>query len=85
MRALCLSLIWCAPLWAQHVVRMATPAPEGTGWAREIHAISREVEAATHDGVKLKWYLGGIAGDELQMGERVRRDQLDGVGSGGML
>jgi TRAP-type C4-dicarboxylate transport system substrate-binding protein len=84
MRALLL-LLWCAPLQAQHTLRFASPAPEGTGWAREIRAITREVEAATHDDVKLKWYLGGIAGDELQMGERVRRDQLDGVGSGGML
>jgi TRAP-type transport system periplasmic protein len=84
MRALLLFAV-CAPAAAQHVVRMASPAPEGTSWAREIHAITSEVDAATHGGVKLKWYLGGIAGDELQMGERIRRDQLDGVGSGGML
>jgi TRAP-type C4-dicarboxylate transport system substrate-binding protein len=68
-----------------HVIRMASPAPEGTAWAREIGAISREVESLTKGSVKLKWYLGGIAGDELQMGERIKRDQLDGVGSGGML
>jgi TRAP-type transport system periplasmic protein len=70
---------------AAHVIRMATAAPEGTAWAREIRAMSREVEQATQGTVRLKWYLGGIAGDELQMGERVRRDQLDGVASGGML
>jgi TRAP-type C4-dicarboxylate transport system substrate-binding protein len=70
---------------AVHVIRMATAAPEGTAWAREIHAMSRAIEQETHGTVRLKWYLGGIAGDELQMGERVRRDQLDGVASGGML
>jgi TRAP-type C4-dicarboxylate transport system substrate-binding protein len=85
MRALALALL-CAQAHAEpHLVRMASAAPEGTDWAREIHAISREVEVATHGTVKLKWYLNGIAGDELQMGERIRRDQLDGVGSGGML
>src|SRR5262249_22640971 len=31
------------------------------------------------------WYLGGIAGDELQMAQRIERNQLDGVGSGGMI
>jgi TRAP-type transport system periplasmic protein len=79
-------LMLCAQARGEpHLVRMASAAPEGTDWAREIHAISREVEAATKGSVKLKWYLNGIAGDELQMGERIRRDQLDGVGSGGML
>jgi TRAP-type C4-dicarboxylate transport system substrate-binding protein len=85
MRALLL-LIGSLPAAADpHVVRMATAAPDGTAWAREIVALSRTVETATKGSVKLKWYLGGIAGDEVQMGERVRRDQLDGVGSGGML
>jgi TRAP-type C4-dicarboxylate transport system substrate-binding protein len=68
-----------------HVLRMASPAPEGTAWAREIRAFSREVETLTHGDVRLKWYLSGVAGDEVQMGERMRRDQLDGVASGGML
>jgi TRAP-type C4-dicarboxylate transport system substrate-binding protein len=67
------------------VLKIATVAPEGSSWAREFKAFSREVEHATDGAVRIKWYLGGIAGDELEMGERVRRGQLDGVGSAGML
>jgi TRAP-type transport system periplasmic protein len=82
-------LLAASPAWGEppvvHTLRMATAAPEGTAWAREIRAMSREVEQLTHGTVRMKWYLGGIAGDEVQMGERIRRDQLDGVGSGGML
>jgi TRAP-type C4-dicarboxylate transport system substrate-binding protein len=85
MRSLVVLFACTAAAADPHVIRMATPAPEGTAWAREANAISREVDAATHGELKLKWYFGGIAGDELQMGERVRRDQLDGVASGGML
>jgi TRAP-type C4-dicarboxylate transport system substrate-binding protein len=59
-------------------IRMAAVAPEGSSWAREFHAIDREVQAATGGQVQVKWYLGGIAGDELAMLERVRRGQLDG-------
>jgi TRAP-type C4-dicarboxylate transport system substrate-binding protein len=33
----------------------------------------------------MKWYLGGIAGNELEMLDRIKREQLDGVASGGML
>ena len=67
------------------VWRFASVVPDGTGWARELRAFGREVAATTHDDVNIKWYFGGIAGDELQQHERAQRDQLDGVISGGML
>src|SRR6476469_3083980 len=67
------------------VVRLASAAPEGTAWARELRNVGRDVEMATGGEVKVKWYFGGIAGDELQAGERIRRGQLDGAASGGML
>ena len=70
---------------AQTVLRMATPAPEGTAWAREIRTFARNVESETHGQVRLKLYFGSVAGDELQVGERIQRDQLDGAFSGGML
>jgi TRAP-type C4-dicarboxylate transport system substrate-binding protein len=68
-----------------HVFRMASEAPEGTAWAREIRAFAREVESATHGFLRIKWFLGGIAGDEVQVAERIHKDQLDGAASGGML
>lgn len=70
---------------AQTVLRMSTPAPEGTIWAHEIRTFTRTVEAATHGQVRFKIYFGGIAGDEIEVGERIRREQLDGAFSGGML
>jgi TRAP-type C4-dicarboxylate transport system substrate-binding protein len=59
-------------------IRMAANAPEGTLWAREFHTIDREVAAATEGQLQLKWYLSGIAGDEMQALERVHKAQLDG-------
>jgi TRAP-type C4-dicarboxylate transport system substrate-binding protein len=66
------------------LLRMATPAPPGTGWAREGKAFERDIDELTHGQVRMKWYLGGIAGDELQMLDRIKRDQLDGIASAGM-
>jgi TRAP-type C4-dicarboxylate transport system substrate-binding protein len=68
-----------------HVLRFATIAPDGTEWARLSRSFSREVEQATEGNVVVKWYFGGIAGDEQGMIDRVRRGQLDGVASGGMM
>jgi TRAP-type C4-dicarboxylate transport system substrate-binding protein len=62
---------------------MGTVAPAGTEWARITRAIADELQTRTGGQVRTKWYLGGIAGDELQMAERVRKDQLDGIASGG--
>lgn len=60
-------------------LRMAAVAPDGTAWARELKAFGREVEATTAGQVKVRWYLGGIAGDEVQALARAERGQLDGL------
>ncbi|MCA1664398.1 MAG: hypothetical protein LC659_09050, partial [Myxococcales bacterium] len=65
------------------VLRMAAIAPEGTSWARELKAFARGVEKATDGALRVKWYLGGVAGDEAEELARVERDQLDG-GAGAM-
>jgi TRAP-type C4-dicarboxylate transport system substrate-binding protein len=67
------------------VLRFGTVAPNGTAWARIARQTGADLDQATHGQVTTKWYFGGIAGDELQMADRVRRDQLDGIVSAGML
>jgi TRAP-type C4-dicarboxylate transport system substrate-binding protein len=67
------------------VLRVGTSAPDGTGWAREFHAFARYVEAEARGALRIKLYLNSVAGDELEMGERVRKGQLDGVASGQLL
>jgi TRAP-type C4-dicarboxylate transport system substrate-binding protein len=60
-------------------LRMAAIAPDGTAWARELRALARDIEVQTAGEVKMKWYLGAIAGDELTALDRIRRGQLDGI------
>ncbi|HEX6836276.1 MAG TPA: TRAP transporter substrate-binding protein DctP, partial [Polyangia bacterium] len=59
-------------------LRMAAIAPDGTEWARALKAYAQEVETQSHGELRMKWYLGGVAGDELTALDRVRRGQLDG-------
>jgi TRAP-type transport system periplasmic protein len=59
-------------------LRFATVAPEGTGWARAFRAFARDVEAMTNGQLRVKWYFGGIGGDESAVPERIKRGQLDG-------
>ncbi|MCU1282382.1 MAG: putative dicarboxylate transporter, partial [bacterium] len=64
---------------AKQVLRLATVAPEGTSWARQLYVLANEVEAATHGELGIKYYWGGMAGDEDVVADRVRKHQLDGI------
>jgi TRAP-type transport system periplasmic protein len=66
-------------------LRFATAAPDGTAWARLFRAMGRDIAADSNGAVSTKWYFGGIAGNELQMLDRLKRNQLDAVMSGGMM
>jgi TRAP-type C4-dicarboxylate transport system substrate-binding protein len=72
-------LALAAPASAEPVVlRLATIAPDGTSWAREVRAFEREVETETNGGLRIKFYFGGVAGDEVESLDRIQRGQLDG-------
>ena len=60
------------------VVRIASMAPDGTAWARELKAYARDVQALTGGELHIKLYLGGIAGDEAAVPDRIHKGQLDG-------
>jgi TRAP-type C4-dicarboxylate transport system substrate-binding protein len=66
-------------------LRFASVAPDGSEWARLMRAFAREVEHATEGDVQIRWYFSGIAGGEQDMIDRIRRGQLDGAASGGMM
>jgi TRAP-type C4-dicarboxylate transport system substrate-binding protein len=66
-------------------LRIGSVAPDGSGWARELRGLADYVAAESKGSLSIKLYLNAVAGDELQMGDRVRRGQLDGVASGQML
>jgi TRAP-type C4-dicarboxylate transport system substrate-binding protein len=58
---------------------MASIAPIGSAWARVLQQFSEDVEQRTRGQVRVKWYMGGEAGDELEALERVRRGELSGL------
>jgi TRAP-type C4-dicarboxylate transport system substrate-binding protein len=61
------------------VLKFATSAPDGTLWARNFRALATKVEHATNGHVRIKWYFGGVTGDDVEQLERMKRGQLDGA------
>ena len=70
------------PLGAQ-TLKIATLAPEGSGWTEALHRIDRRIRVATADSVQLKIYAGGIQGDERVVLRKMRIGQLHGGGFAG--
>jgi TRAP-type C4-dicarboxylate transport system substrate-binding protein len=66
------------------VLRFASVAPDGSVLAQEIKRWGQDIETLTQGRVRIKWYLGGIAGDELEQGDRMMKGQLDGSAGGQM-
>jgi len=62
---------------AQTVIKLATLAPEGSSWMNLFHEWARNVESHTAGKVKVKFYAGGVAGDERDAVRKMRLGQLN--------
>ena len=67
----------------QHLLKIATLAPEGSSWVKAVRGIDEDVRRATSDRVGLKIYPGGVQGDEKVVLRKIRIGQLHGGGFGG--
>ncbi|HWE29047.1 MAG TPA: TRAP transporter substrate-binding protein DctP, partial [Polyangia bacterium] len=64
-------------------LRFGTSAPDGTSWARSARQFGQEIEEATHGELHIKWYFGGVTGDERETLQHIRARQLDGEAAAG--
>ena len=66
------------------VLKFASIVPSASILGPELARWSADVAQATSGRVKVKWYLNGVAGDELEQGDRMMKGQLDGSAGGQM-
>lgn len=76
------SSLTASTLCAQ-TLKIATLAPEGSGWTKALQRIDKRIRDATSDSVRLKVYSGGIQGDEGVVLRKMRIGQLHGGGFAG--
>ncbi|MFY2764798.1 TRAP transporter substrate-binding protein DctP [Arenimonas sp. MALMAid1274] len=72
-----LSLALAMPAAAQ-VIKIATLAPEGSAWMREMRAAAAEVKQGTAGRVEVKFYPGGVMGNDAVVLRKMRLGQLQG-------
>jgi len=59
--------------------KVATLSPDGSFWMNTMREAGKEVEAATDNRVKFKWYPGGVMGDDKAVLRKMRVGQLQGA------
>ena len=69
---------FCSAAVAATTIKSATGAPDGTAWRRERRAGAAAVKARTQDRVEIKYYPGGVMGDEPAVLRKIRIGQLQG-------
>ena len=63
---------------AATVIKIATVAPDGTAWMREMRAGADAVKKDSDGRVEIKYYPGGVMGDEPTVLRKIRIGQLQG-------
>jgi TRAP-type C4-dicarboxylate transport system substrate-binding protein len=63
---------------AQQVVKIATLAPDGSAWMRELRKAAAEVQVASAGRVQVKFYPGGVMGSDTVVLRKIRLGQLQG-------
>lgn len=73
----CLLLALSLPAGAQSI-KIATLAPEGSAWMRELRAAAAQVEQGSDGRVEVKFYPGGVMGNDAVVLRKMRLGQLQG-------
>jgi TRAP-type C4-dicarboxylate transport system substrate-binding protein len=75
---LCVAQLVSVPTVQAATLKIATLAPDGTTWMREMRAGAEEIAERTQGRVKLKFYPGGIMGGDKSVLRKMRIGQLQG-------
>jgi TRAP-type C4-dicarboxylate transport system substrate-binding protein len=78
-KAMLALLLLATPAFAETTFKIATLAPEGSSWMKLFHDWQKGVETRTEGRVKVKFYAGGIQGDERDCLRKIRLGQLSGA------
>src|SRR5262249_51851410 len=79
-----LASVYPAPARAQTVFKIATLAPEGSAWMNLFHEWATAVDTKTSGRVKLKFFAGGVQGDERDAVRKMRLGQINGAAGTGV-
>ena len=63
---------------ANTTLKIATLAPDGTSWMKEMRAAAKQINQQTNGRVKIRFYPGGVMGNDKSVLRKIRIGQLQG-------
>ncbi|MCP4984141.1 MAG: C4-dicarboxylate ABC transporter [Gammaproteobacteria bacterium] len=72
-----ITLAFCASVGAK-TLKIATLAPAGTAWMKEMRAGAKRIKQRTEGRVKIKFYPGGVMGNDQSVHRKIKIGQLHG-------
>ncbi len=86
MRLILLSLFLFSSSIHAATIKIATLSPDGTSWMKKMRSAAKEIATRTDNRVKIKFYPGGVMGNENAVLRKMRINQLQGAAvTGGAL
>ena len=76
--AICILLANSATVLANTTLKIATVAPEGSQWMQDMRAAAERIGERTEGRVKIKYYGGGVMGNDKKVLRKIRIGQLQG-------
>ncbi len=73
-----LLVLGAAPVSAQQTIKIATIAPDGSVWMKELRAAAADVQTKTQGRVTVKFFPGGVMGSDAVVLRKIRLGQLQG-------
>ena len=74
---LCMALI-CSVSASAATLKIATVTPEGSGWMKQMRASAAEIKERTEGRVQIKYYGGGVMGNDAKVLGKIRIGALQG-------
>ncbi|MDO6681926.1 MULTISPECIES: TRAP transporter substrate-binding protein DctP [unclassified Oceanobacter] len=76
--ALGLMLLCLSPLSQAATLKIATLAPDGTNWMKQMRSAAADIKKATDGRVKIKYFPGGVQGSDKSVLRKMKIGQLQG-------
>ena len=80
MKKLILTMLFLALALPVHAatLKIATVTPEGSQWMKDMRASAKEIKERTEGRVQIKYYGGGVMGNDQKVLSRIRLNALQG-------
>lgn len=68
-------------------LKIATIAPDGTSWMKQLRVAAKQIQQETQGRVKIRYYPGGVMGNDQSVLRKIRVGQLHGgaITGGGLM